>query len=120
MVLDVYIGFADNDSFNWDSGGNIPKRQSPFFPAGHKVFDKVLKMVKSDKYDGKELGWEAWGVKLTKQQIFDFIEPFIKKNPYPWLDTQNIWHDVIKFVKKLEDDKNYILVACNSFSELTD
>ena len=70
MMRDAYIGYVDHDQdFKWEGGnwnGNIPKRQSPFFPGGG--FRMIKERIASGKYEGKQTDWGAWVAIVNKKK----------------------------------------------------
>jgi len=113
---DVYIGYND-DSFSWENGnwnGNTPKNGSPRFPTP-TPFNKLIDKIQDGTYQGKQLDWGAWGAKVSKAQIVDFI---IDNYHDSWhrlcLNSSNNISDLKKvydFVQKLDEDETYVLVA---------
>jgi hypothetical protein len=124
MMCDAYIGYVDFDqSFQWEGGdwnGNIPKRQSPFSPGGG--FRTIKARIASGEYEGKKTDWGSWVAKVTKRQIFDFVEyihdggkEFVPGGNYGYDWQCKAYQDLVVFVDELEDGKLYYLVACESY-----
>ena len=101
-MIDAHIGDFDSPGFSFYNGGSIPKRQSPFLPRAREILDAILEMKRNGEYEARQLDWGSWGAKMTKQQLSDFIDSFYGKNKDP---------DVRKYVKELDTDKYYVLVA---------
>ena len=124
MEVDVYIGHLDspeNGNFKWEGGdwnGNIPHRISPqFFPNAHDAFQKILDWTHSSDWEGKQLDWGAWGIKMRKQDLLAFIDACEKGNVF-----ESIKYDRIRdFVKdELNDDTTYVLVGFETCYDLPD
>jgi len=114
--LDVYIGYSDDERFKWEGGdwsGNVPRRQSPFFPP-KAPFDKLVDKVERGELNGKQVDWGAWAAKVDKSYIIKFFkesydEDWYEENPYPpFIEQMN---ELKKFIEELDDTKVYILVA---------
>lgn len=112
MVIDVYIGRLDsveNGTFKWDGGdysGNTPNRISPYFPYGYETIKQIWKIIDSGQYDGKQLDWGAWGVKMDKQSLLMFIDDCRKQH------SPKDYRELYRFVnKKLESGVTYVLVG---------
>ncbi len=113
--LDVYIGYADNYSFDCS---DVPKRQSPFFPNGSAAWTKLKRDIEEGKISGRKVDWGAWAAKMTKAEIQAFIA---EVHPPKWCrqyrKNQKMWGapdeygELVAFVDALESDKVYILVA---------
>lgn len=107
MVIESYIGYFDDPSFDYyggDFNGNIPYRQSPFMPFAHDLFRILWEKQRTGEYEARRLDWGAIGAKMTKEQLFSFL------NSYGFLS-----HDSIKdYLQTLEDDRIYVLVAFES------
>ena len=123
--VDVYIGYLDspdNGNFKWEGGdwsGNIPCRISPpkYFPCASDAFRKILDMTDSSEWDGKQLDWGAWGVKMHKQELMAFIKDCEKRNKLEWIK----YDDIRNFVKcELDDDTTYILVGLETCDDYPD
>jgi len=63
MYLDVYIGRLDDPDFKWEGGdwnGNVPRRESPFFPDSpgrERLFYTVVNRIETGRYTGKQTDW---------------------------------------------------------------
>lgn len=120
--VDVYIGYLDspeNGDFKWEGGdwsGNIPRRISPqYFPHAHDTFQKILDLTHSTEWEGKQLDWGAWGVKMHKQELLAFIDDCEKRNEFECVN----YNDIRDFVKcELNDDTTYILVGMETCDDL--
>ena len=119
-MCDAYIGYAEfAQNFKWEGGdwnGNVPKRQSPFFPGGG--FRTIKERIASGEYEGKRTDWGAWVAKVTKQQIVEFVEyihsggiEFVPGGKYGYDWQVKAYQDLITFVDALDDEKQYYLVA---------
>jgi hypothetical protein len=100
-----YVGDIDDPEFHWDNpedapqGGNLPRRILP-----QDVWDGglgvdvfwMMKAIKEGRYEGKQLDWGAWGLKLTGSQI----RALLKNEP--------------EVLSALDEDKIYVLVAAEN------
>ena len=99
-----FIGDLDDPAFLWvnpdgaPSSGNLPRRLIP--PEPYKSLGVgvswVLQMIKEGRYDGRQLDWGAWGLKMTGREIRALLVD---------ADTP------AAMFSKLDDDKPYVLVA---------
>lgn len=116
----VYIGYMDN-TFDWDKGdwsGNTPNRRSPFFPPA-TPFDKVIDKIDSGEFEGKQLDWGAWGAKVNKEQIVNFIkESYGDSSGHNWKRNQVAFphlieqmDELISFINTLDDTSIYVIIA---------
>jgi len=115
--LDVYIGDLNDPDFKWEGSkesSNCPKRISPFFPPNtpKSVWDAVVDLTKSDKFEGKQTDWGCFVIKMTKKQIKDFIAEFYGKNKkFDLKHLQKQMNELLNFIEGLDDKKQYALVA---------
>ena len=94
------------DFYGGDYSGNIPNRgKAPFLPEAHKLLEALWKMKDNGEYEARQLDWGAWGAKMTKQELSDFVEAFYGKDKEP---------EVREYIQGLEQDKAYVLVAFES------
>jgi len=113
---DVYVGLND-DSFKWEGGnwsGNFPRNGSPRLPVP-APFRELMEKIVDGTYEGKQLDWGAFGAKVTKGQIVDFIQEFYDDK---WLrfnaDTPHRIEELEKvynYVLELDNAGIYVLVA---------
>ncbi len=103
----LYVGDASDPKFHWDGGdysGNIPKIILDLGGIGLMGCVKARNLLESPKYGGKVLDWGSSGARLTKAQIIEFLSdfngPLITGNP------------TLARIQTLEDDREYILFAC--------
>jgi hypothetical protein len=97
-----YIGDLDDPDFSWDNpsdattrGGNLPRRVTPrdtFQSLGVDV-SWVMRAIKEGRYDGKQLDWGAWGLKMTGGEI------------------QVLLPSSIEILSALAPEKHYVLVV---------
>jgi hypothetical protein len=119
--LDVYIGYLDDLSFDWN-GENVPKRQSPFFPhiepfsSYDSPFHKLRNRIENCELEGKQLDWGAWAAKVDRQYINGFIQECYGRD---WHEKSrglphliNEMNSLKEFVDGLDPTKTYLLVAC--------
>jgi len=123
----MYVGDLDDESFQWeecDGIGNLPGRKSPMFPLAQYgyFFSDFFKWLKLTGYEYKQTDWGGWVAKVTKKQIFEFILYRYKTDPIYTDPKRMVYRDgkvlhvdqlkeLIDYVKSLEDDKLYALVA---------
>ena len=108
MMIDAYIGHFNSPGFDFYCGnydGNIPKRQSPLLPMARGILDAMCKMMRNAEYEARQLDWGAWGAKMTKEQLSDFINSFYGNDEFDELP------EVRDYIQKLDADKVYLLVA---------
>lgn len=75
----VYIGFFHSieqkfDYNSYDNIGNIPKRQSPYFPFATEFSRLIFENIKSKKFEGKKVDYGAFVAKVNKEELFDLIK----------------------------------------------
>jgi len=114
---DVYIAeLADGaDPLDWGDG-KIAPRISPLFPQGGAAFSRLFHKVYGREYPGT-IDWTgAFATRVSKQQIFDFIEETYggndwytdaARNPYLYVEMQTL----MDCVKSLPDDKFFALMG---------
>jgi len=105
MIMEAYIGNFDDPNYDFyggDYNGNIPHRQSPFFPYPHGIFDALSKTKSIADYEVRQLDWGAIGAKMSKQQLEIFIDSFADEKSFK---------DIRQFIQGLDADKTYVLVA---------
>lgn len=82
MMLDAYIGeLTTTDKFNYEGGdwnGNVPKRNSSFFPFAHDIFKIMMKKMKSNEIEGKQVDWGGYVLKANKEQIISIFEEMME------------------------------------------
>ena len=73
-----YIGDPDDPNFQWDDPeddkyriGNTPRRLVPRQIGVRLDFliEHIWKMVRSGEFDGRQIDWGAWGLKMMGAQI---------------------------------------------------
>ena len=109
---DVYIGWADDPEFSLEGGdsqGNVPYRQSPFFPSGGDPFWKLVRGIDAGTYRGRQVDWGGWASPMTVSELRTFIAECYP--PRPTKDQDPRVTEVIRFVEALDPEKEYILVA---------
>lgn len=113
-MLNVYIGFLDDKDFNYEGGdwnGNVPKRQSPFFPFGNDAYFMLLKKIKNDDYEGKKTDWSGYVAKVDKKQIIEFVDELKEKHKSLLKFSDYGFPTIYDYINSLEDDKLYALVG---------
>jgi len=106
---DVYVGLND-DTFKWEGGnwsGNFPRNGSPKLPA-KAPFMELMFRIADGTYEGKQLDWGAYGAKVTKGQIFDFIQEFYDDQ---WLRS---WYRTQQDIEELNQVYDYVLELDNA------
>ena len=121
--LDVYIGFTEGYSFEHDPKkyqmGNIPHKQSPYFPDGSTAFRRLVNKIEAGTFKGEKVDWGAYAAVVTKAQIVGFMEEMYTPE---WQEKKKEFNKVVgladeygplkEFVDTLSDTEQYILVAC--------
>jgi len=71
--------------------------------------------IESHELDGKQLDWGAWGAKVNKDYIKDFLEESYSND---WYEMYGSYPHIIKemnelkaFIEGLDSQKVYVLVA---------
>lgn len=103
----LYVGDASDPKFHWDGGdygGNIPEIILDLGSIGLLGCVEVGNLLESPKYGGKVLDWGASGARLTKEQIVEFMNESV--------GSSMTRIDALAKVRMLEDDREYILFAC--------
>jgi len=120
MLVDVYIGLADDPTFKWEGGdwnGNVPKRITPPFPCVHRSVED-LKHRNPLSYDSKswamacsdfglnliQLDWGAFGTKISKTQILSLLTRFAPTSS----------NELLSCVQNLNDDTDYALIIAET------
>lgn len=120
---DVYIGRLDDPTFmagRNSRDGSVPTRRSQFFPPAkgpfYGAFGHFHDRLEDGRFVGEKTDWAGWVVPATKRQIEAFINEIYDEDPtyspttqFPWLLEQ--LHDLRAFVRTLEDDGQWALVA---------
>jgi hypothetical protein len=99
-----YIGDLDDPKFAWDNPddwayrtGNLPRRVVPPEPGESLGVDVsgVIRLTEAGPYEGKQIDWSAWGLKMTGAQLRAFL-------------SGNTYADAIA---ALDPDRVYVLVV---------
>lgn len=112
MDVEVYIGDLSDPEFDYENGkwsGNIPKRISGYFPDPHKIFLEIIKKIDIGEITGKQTDWGSWTAILYPSELANVVKELYGevaciKNKYI--------RTVLVFVHKLDNKKQYGLVAC--------
>lgn len=76
-----FVGDLDDPGFLWDNpakekwSGNLPRQVAPpesFDSLGADV-DFVWRMIREGRYDGRQLDWGSWGLKMTGAEILAYF-----------------------------------------------
>ena len=113
-MKNAWIGNIDSPNFDFYGGqysGNIPKRESPLLPSAYKLMETIWEMERNGEYEARQLDWGAWGAKMSKRELSDFVDSFYG------VDEAK---DVRRFVQGLEHDKTYVLVALETGEDYGD
>ncbi|MFN7779324.1 MAG: hypothetical protein ACK5RK_10670 [Betaproteobacteria bacterium] len=106
-----YIADAEDPKFQWNEPsdaayrvGNLPRRVIPAEPHFSLAIGVVgmAKLIESGRYDGKQMDWGAWAIKLTGAQLVAFFE---EHPAFLGLDTS------MESITKLHAERSYIIVA---------
>ncbi len=103
----LYVGDASDPNFHWEGGdysGNIPKIIIDLGGTGLTGCIEARTMLESPKYGGRVLDWGSSGARLTKPRIIEFLNEF-----HGHLLAEKA---ALARVQTLEDDREYILFAC--------
>jgi hypothetical protein len=103
----LYVGDASDPKFQWEGGDfsyNIPKIILDLGGIGLMGCVEARILLESAKYGGKVLDWGSSGARLTKARIIEFLNEFDQPRIASGKASQGI--------HALEDDKDYILFAC--------
>jgi hypothetical protein len=120
MHLDIYVGNLDCEGFKWEGGnwnGNVPRRESDFFPFGHSSFYKLLKKIDDGIFDGKQVDWGGWVARLTPKEIELFLDECHAdvKLSLDNEETLSLLDDKINLIRdflyRLDQTKKYALVG---------
>ena len=117
--IDAHIGLLDGPDFNFYDGdyeGNIPKRISPFLPNAREIMSQIWKMIHNGDKNASQLDWGAVGVVYTKQQLTDFVDSFYEND---YNDYKDRAREIRKYIKGLDSDKPYVLVAYETGDDLS-
>jgi hypothetical protein len=128
MMLDVYIcGLSSNE---WGADRNFGKTPftpgrgdlSPFFPStfNRRHFGEVIDRIQNGRYEGRQVDWGSWEAVVTKKDILEFIADMYGERGKDYLaryDKECLsfkreqMYELLIYVDKLEDGKEYALVA---------
>ncbi len=123
---DVYIGELNDPRFSWDEGNwksNIPRPISPFFPPlkeeDDMPFRVLIDLIKKGVYNGKQTDYAGWVARVSKAQIKKFAENLYGSlNELKTRYRAKEIHTLYEFIDKLDDTKNYALVASRDWEDL--
>ena len=120
---DVYIGkLAEGpDPLDWggDWNGNVPTRESPFFPPGtgsEAPFFQLISRITDGRLPGKQVDWGGWVAKASKAEILNFISEVYRDDGW-YTDRTAMPHlygrfqELLSYVRGLPDGEFYALVA---------
>ena len=126
MIVDVYIGLADDPNFKWEGGdynGNIPKRITPVFPYVRRTADDLHpgspeswqnrmwdEACKDFGLELVRLDWGASGTKVNKQQILALLKRF----------ASHARAELVKSVQALDENTEYALIIAEMPSDEED
>ena len=114
MMIDAYVGLLNSPGFDFYGGnwnGNIPDPISPPLKDSRRLFNVIWDMIERGEENARRLDWGAVGVIFTKQQLKDFFGRFYPAGPSKALR---------KFLRALDPNEKYVLVAFESGGELGD
>lgn len=114
----VYIGFFHSieqkfDYNSYDNIGNIPKRQSPFFPFPTEFTNLILKNIKNKKIEGRKVDYGAFVAKVNQKEILQLINEveikyeelmLVAKYDYGFSELKN-------YVRELSSSEVYALTT---------
>ena len=103
MVAEVFIGSLKSEKFDYDKIGEDPVNGTYPEVIGQSTYDSDLfwEIMKEDK---KQTDWGCWVVKMTKQQIIDFLG----KEKYSDYSSAKL---LLGIARTLDNNKEYLLVA---------
>jgi hypothetical protein len=101
MVKEVYIGNLKSEKFDYDKIGETPEGSYPEIIGESTYSDLFWDIMEEDK---KQSDWGCWVVKMTKQQIIDFLG----KKKYRDYSSAKL---LLSIAETLDDNKEYLLVA---------
>ena len=128
MMLDVYICGLSSDEWGTDRNfGKTPFTHgcgglSPFFPFtfNRRHFWEIKHRVEDGRYKGRQVDWGSWEAVVTKKDILEFIadmygergKDYLAKYDKEYLSfKREQMYELLDYVDKLEDGKEYALVA---------
>ena len=111
--IGAHIGLLDDPSFNFYDGnysGNIPKRLSPdlYLPVPHDIHSRIWALIRDGADNARQLDWGAVGVICTRQQLLDFMGS-LHEGQLPHI--KQVIKEAKKYIRKLDPDTKYVLVA---------
>jgi hypothetical protein len=125
MLLDAYVGDLEDPKFCWEGGdwnGNVPRRLSPSL-AG--CFWEIVRGIEAGRYPGKQTDFGGWVVKMTKQQLLQFVQEHLGPARHETddgrpplaggqgVDSERL-QSIYAFLSTLAEGKLYALVATES------
>jgi hypothetical protein len=106
-----YIGDSEDPNFQWDQPldaayrtGNLPRRLIPieaYYSLAIGVFG-MIELIEAGRYDGKQIDWGAWAVKLSGEQL---VALFKAQPALLGPDT------LLESITRLDPMRSYVIVA---------
>jgi len=122
-ILDVYIGDLDDPIFkleDWNGNFNLnnsPKNLSGWFPPDNPFWE-IIKKIDTGEFKGNQTDYGCWVAVLTGKEInayvAEFYKDYEKRNDGVMRHLADKWLKLEEFVKTLDDNKEYGLVAYES------
>jgi hypothetical protein len=102
MHLEVFIGAVDAPDFSWrESPADTPyfavspRIISDAIPDSYRIFWEVLNLTKDEKFVSKAIDWGAWAVRVSKEQLVEFLRSMYVKQ---WPDEN--WTELVRRLLK--------------------
>ena len=119
-IHNVYVGDLADPKFHWDGGdwnGNVPRPLGPSFPgAGFRDYCRVMDIVRSGRFEGRQTDFGGWVARVTRHQLLDLLEEWYGRDPW-YTDPAKMPHQyeqlqkVRAFILSLDPNATYGLVA---------
>lgn len=122
MWADVYIVKAKDVVWSGKGNGigNAPESLSPYFPStNRREYWGLIDRVNNGVFQGSQVDWGCWAGRVKKKDIIGFInEVYREDSKFSSLTGQSYFSDELtdirEFVKKLDDETDYALIARES------
>jgi len=102
MITEVFIGNVKSEKFDYYKEGDW----SGYYPEviSKSTFDRELFSDIAAEKESKTVDWGCWVLKLSKNEIINFLN----RDKY---SNNESAQDLLKIAMTLENDKEYLLVA---------
>jgi hypothetical protein len=123
MMMTICIGDIDDPEWSWEAtgdrwNGNLPKWLTSALPDPTDFAPgwAIIRGIRNGKYQGGQIDWGSWAVKMRPKDILAFIDEHYGSGPSDTDPARRLaWYERVKEVRRavqaLEPSKLYGLVA---------